>query len=127
MNLDGMTWNPTVGCFDVGVVGDEIVSIVPMIYNHRVTVGPADDRLGYDHGWCYPSMAAAAIAVLDWDPATQPTPAGFIKQATPGMRTVPSPTGDAGVQPMPFEQVLSVLGAAKVAAAEPERSRHEPR
>lgn len=70
------------------------LDIVPMLYNHRLVMTPKDSPYIYDHGWCYPTLTAAMVALLSWDPDTQPEPEGFIKRATKEVRTIVTPGVD---------------------------------
>ncbi len=77
------------GTLTVGVVGEEIVKVTPMIYNDRITIGPLEDHeLFYDHGWCY-DKGHWLPALLQWDPLTQDEPPDYKKRATPGQRRAP--------------------------------------
>lgn len=89
MDVSGLHWNDELAFYEVATIGNEMFAVIPMIFNHRVTVRPVGDDTGYRHAWCYPDMAHAIAAMVMWDPTTEPTPRGFIKQATPGMRGVP--------------------------------------
>ena len=89
---------PTAGTTDVNgyvyqVTNTEVIRIVPMIYNDRITIGRLEyDDMCYDHGWCY-DKGVALIAAVVWDPDTQDEPAGFKKRATPGRRKAPHRKG----------------------------------
>lgn len=59
-------------------------------YNIRLIAVPADDSMGYDHGWCYPrNPAAVREAVHAWDPDTEDEPFGWHKRPTRPVRRAP--------------------------------------
>ena len=59
-----------------------IVSVTPMIYNHRICL---TSRTEYPNSWtaawCYATSLGAHLAALTWDIETQHEPEGFIKCA----------------------------------------------
>lgn len=67
------------GTITIKRVGDDVVQVMPMIYNDRIVI--ADAPLSYRHGWCYDKGGAAILAALVWDPETEDAPAGYKKQA----------------------------------------------
>jgi hypothetical protein len=73
-------WSDQRQCWVAAEVGPYWVDIIPMIYNHRVTLTPKDSPDGYVVGWCYPSILAAVAAVAAWDPAAEPEPVGYAKR-----------------------------------------------
>lgn len=76
------------GTITVKQVGDEVVQVIPMIFNDRIVIG-TDPELGYEHGWCYDKGALALLVAMTWDPLVDAEPWGYKKRATPGMRRVP--------------------------------------
>ena len=72
------------------IVGEEIIRIIPMIFNDRLTIGPLElDHQEFYHGWCYDKGGAAYLAASLWDPIAQDEPMGYKKKATPGHRVAP--------------------------------------
>jgi hypothetical protein len=75
------------GRMTIGRWGGYFIDICPMLFNDRLVLTPEHDTDVYDYGWCYPKGNAAVLAAFDWDPETQAEPAGYIKRATPTVRT----------------------------------------
>ena len=81
MQTTGLVWNPERMCWSVGETETHFIEILPMILNHRVVLTPKAHPETYDAGWCYARLEDALGAVQNWDPETQPEPAGYKKRA----------------------------------------------
>lgn len=73
------------GCITVKEQAGYLVELVPMIYNWRVVLTPADDTYGWDFGWCYfgtdrDTFARAWLAAERFDLETMAEPEGFDKR-----------------------------------------------
>lgn len=68
------------GTVTLGTWENYLVQIMPMIYNDRIVLTPAFNRLFVDFGWCYDKGGAAYLAAAVWDPATEGEPKGFKKR-----------------------------------------------
>lgn len=61
-----------------------VIYVIRMLYNARVTIGPAYGCGYYEDCWCY-STAAGAIGAADaWDPEAQEEPLGWKKHPQSG-------------------------------------------
>ena len=84
---ESMSLQPTdYGALRYGETETHFIDLIPMFYTVRVVLTKKTDTTGYEKAWCYPSLLAAYAAVLVWDPATEPTPAGWVKEAHTGRR-----------------------------------------
>lgn len=79
------------GEITVKTVGDEVVQVIPMIFNDRIVIS-TDPRRGYDHGWCYDKGGVALVVARVWDPATEAEPPGYKKRATESVRRLSGET-----------------------------------
>jgi hypothetical protein len=70
------------GVTTFGTWGGYYIQVMRMIVNHRIVMTPIDNTTGYEHGWCYPTMTAAVLALLAWNPDTDGEPPGYTKRAT---------------------------------------------
>jgi hypothetical protein len=71
-----------IGSLVIKESADWIVSVTPMIFNDRVLLTLRSEYpFSAVAGWCYDKGGAAVLAAQAWDPDTQPTPAGFKKEA----------------------------------------------
>jgi hypothetical protein len=80
--------------------GPYLVELLPMIFNVRLVLTPADSPSGFDHAWCYfgtgpQSWLAAYTAALVFNPMVDADPAGFRKRACPCPH-VPDPCPGCG-------------------------------
>lgn len=66
----------------IGHWGGWWVEIAPMAFNDRLVLTPQSFPGVYDYGWCFDKGAAAYLAALIWNPATDAEPVGFKKRAT---------------------------------------------
>lgn len=69
--------------FNVKISGLWIVSIIPMIFNDRITLTHIEQYpFTATGGWCYDRASAAAIHAAEmWDPLEDSRPVGFKKEA----------------------------------------------
>lgn len=88
--MDEIEWiEPTTdgyGRMTIGRWGGYLIDVCPMLFGARLVLTPEATPDVYDHGWCYPSPAAAIFAAFARNPATEAEPAGYVKRATPGPR-----------------------------------------
>jgi hypothetical protein len=81
MNTDPY-FDAQIGSLVIKESADWIVSVTPMIFNDRVLLTMRQDYpFTVTAGWCYDKGPAAVLAAQAWDPDTEPTPAGFKKEA----------------------------------------------
>lgn len=80
VDISGMSWDHDRAVFQAGRVGEYLVDICPMIFNHRVVLTPQDNTCVWDVGWCFASMQAAVKALQEWDPAVSAEPPGYLKR-----------------------------------------------
>lgn len=84
----GAIFDPAIEAWVVRVSDSWVVAVVPMLFNHRITITALDEYpRTYTAGWCYPDAATAYLAALDYRPDDQPPrpgfnePVGFLKRA----------------------------------------------
>jgi hypothetical protein len=67
--------------------------LYPMMFTHKLCLGPADNALWFDDSWCYPTREAGMQALETWDPLNPETlePDGWHRHPRTGRRR---PDGD---------------------------------
>lgn len=75
-------WDDALCAFVVRDHPDFLVSVVPMLFNHRVVLTLRQDYpLTYVAGWCYSERWPAFAAAIEWNPEVERRPSGFVKEA----------------------------------------------
>jgi hypothetical protein len=76
------TYDPaTAGCI-VKRTDEWVVSVIPMIFNDRITFSYAYEYpRTWTAAWCFDKGGAAALAAAAWDPDTEHEPVGYKKVA----------------------------------------------
>ena len=59
--------------------------IYPMLFTHRIVVGPIGSGF-VDDAWCYHTREAAEAAALAWDPEVDEEPTGWHRHPRTGRR-----------------------------------------
>lgn len=82
----GLVWDDHAQGWRVGVMpAGRIIWIVPMLYSVAIVIGPAGAP-GYDDRWDYPDLDAAVRSAVEWDPAVDKEPMGWIRHPRSGRR-----------------------------------------
>lgn len=76
------------GTVTIGRWGGWLLQIVPTLTDDRIVLTDESYPAVYDYGWCYDKGGEAFLALIAWDLAQDPEPAGYTRRALPRLRKV---------------------------------------